>query len=69
MGMDGAKLVQRERLVPTFLLLSGEGERLTGVLPGLLAAAHQTTDLAETCDPVGMSGPCARADIFADPLL
>ena len=51
-GMDDAKLVQRERLVPAFLLLPGQVERLAGVLPGLLAASRQTTDLAEPCDPV-----------------
>ena len=52
-GMDGAKLVQRERLVPAFLLLPGQVERLARVLPGLLVVARQTTDLAEPCDPVG----------------
>ena len=54
-GLDDAKLVQRERLVPAFLLLPGQVERLTGVLPGLLAASRQTTDLAEPGDPVGMT--------------
>ena len=52
-GMDDAKLVQRERLVPAFLLLPGQVKRLAGVLPGLLAASRQTTDLAEPCDPAG----------------
>ena len=50
-GMDNAKLVQRERLVTAFLLLPGQVERLARVLPGLLAASRQTTDLAEPCDP------------------
>ena len=68
-GMDDAKLVQRERLVPAFLLLPGQVERLAGVLPGLLAASRQTTDLAEPCDPVGMTSQRARADTFADRLL
>ena len=54
-GMDNAKLVQRERLVPSFLLLPGQVERLAGVLPGLLAAPRQTTDLAEPCDPAGLT--------------
>ena len=49
-GLDDAKLVQRVRLVPTFLLLPGQVERLACVLPGLLAASRQTTDLAEPCD-------------------
>ena len=53
-GMDDAKLVQRERLVPAFLALPGQVERLAGVLPGLLAASRQTTDLAEPRDLVGM---------------
>ena len=45
--MDDAKLVQRERLVPAFLLLPGQVERLRARLPGLLAVSRQTTDLAE----------------------
>jgi hypothetical protein len=48
-GMDNAKLVQRERLVPTCLLLPGQVERLVRVLPGFLAASRPTTDLAEPC--------------------
>ena len=46
-GIDGAKLVQRERLVPACLVLSGQVERLAGVLPGLLVVSRQTPDLAE----------------------
>src|SRR5262249_29725026 len=38
-------------------------------LPGLLAAPRQTTDLAEPCDPVGMTLQCARTDSDADRLL
>jgi hypothetical protein len=53
-GMDGAKLVQRNRLVPAFLLLPGQVERLAGVLPGLLAASLKATDLTEPCDPERM---------------
>ena len=68
-GMDDAKLVQRERLVPAFLVLPGQVERLARVLPGLLAASRQTTDLAEPCDPEGMTLQRARADTFADRLL
>jgi hypothetical protein len=68
-GMDGAKLVQRVRLVPACLLLPGQVERLARVLPGLLAASRQTTDLAEPCDPVGKTEQPARAETFADPLL
>ena len=52
-GLDNAKLVQRERLVPAFLELPGQVERLARVLPGLLAASRQTTDLAEPCHPEG----------------
>ena len=63
-GMDDAKLVQRERLVPAFLLLPGQVERLAGVLPGLLAASRQTTDLAEPCDPVGMTSPARPCGYF-----
>ena len=60
--MDNAKLVQRVRLVSAFLVLPGQVERLAGVLPGLLAASRQTTDLAEPCDPGGMTSQRARAD-------
>src|SRR2546422_3874203 len=67
--MDNAKLVQRERLAPAFLELPGQVERLARVLPGLLAASRQTTDLAEPCDPVGLTLQPARADIFPDRLL
>ena len=49
-GMNSAKLVQGERLVPTRLLLPSQGERLARVLPGLLAASRQTPDLAEPGD-------------------
>ena len=68
-GMDDAKLVQRVRLVPAFLLLPGQVERLARVLPGLRAASRQTTDLAEPCDPVGMTLQPAHAETFTDRLL
>src|SRR5215831_4266242 len=67
--MDDAKLVQRARLVPAFLLLSGQVKRLARVLPGLLATSRQTTDLAEPCDSAGIIFQRARADTFADRLL
>ena len=67
--MDDAKLVQRQRLVPTFLELPGQVERLTRVLPGLLIASLQTTDLAEPGDPVGLTCQPAGADTFAGRLL
>src|SRR5215813_1572798 len=69
MGLDGAKLVQRARLVPAFLELPGQVERLARVLPGLLAASLKTTDLAELREPGGMTKQRARADSFADRLL
>ena len=67
-GLDHPKLVQRMRLVPTFLELSGQGERLAGVLPGRLATARETTDLTEPDDQAGMILPRLRAETFADPL-
>ncbi len=39
------------------------------MLPGLLAASRQTTDLAEPGDPVGQTLHRVRADAFADRLL
>ena len=65
-GMDSAKLVQRMRLVSVFLLLPGQVERLARVLPCLIAASRQTTDLAEPCDPVGLISQLARADTFSE---
>jgi len=68
-GLDGAKLVQRERLVPALLELPGQVERLARVLPGLLTAFRQPIDLAEPYNPVGMTLQRAWADIFPDRLL
>ena len=68
-GLDGAKLVQRVRLASALLLLPGQVERLACVLPGLLAASRQTTDLAEPGDSVGMTLQPTRTDTFADRLL
>ena len=68
-GLDNAKLVQRQRLVGTLLLLPGQVERLAGVLPGLRAASHKTTDLAEPGDSVGPNYLPARAETLADRLL
>jgi hypothetical protein len=67
-GVDGAKLEECERLVPACFLLPGQIKCLARVLPGLLAAARQTTDLAEACDPLG-SLLRARAETFTDRLL
>ena len=64
--MDDTKLVQRARLVPAFLALLGQVERLAGVLPGLLRRVPPATDLAEPGDAAyGMPSQPARADIFA----
>ena len=64
MGIDDAQLVQRQRLVGTLFVLPGQVECLAGVLPGLLAASRQPTDLAEPGDPQGMILPRAHADVF-----
>jgi hypothetical protein len=69
MGMDDAKLVQRARLVPTGLPLSGQFERLARMLPGLRTTSPQTTDLAEPCDPAGKTSRSTRAETFTDRLL
>src|SRR5512134_1836604 len=68
-GMDDAKLAQRVRLAPTFLLLPGQVERLVRVLPGLLAVSRQTADLAEPGDAEGMTSQPACADTFPACLL
>src|SRR5438128_269236 len=67
--MDGAKLMQRVRLVSAFLVLPCRVERLAARLPGLLAASRQTPDLTELREPGGMILQRACADIFADCLL
>ena len=69
MGLDNTKLVQRERLVPTFLVLQGQVERLARVLPGLLAASRQTTELAELCNDGSITFQVALVAPFADSLL
>jgi len=66
-GMDGAKLVQRKRLLPTFLLLSGQVECLARVLPGLCTMSPQTTALAEPRPVDRTTRTCAET--FADRLL
>src|SRR5438128_3423198 len=68
-GLDDAKLVQRQRLVPACLLLPSQVERLARMLPGLLAASLQTADFAQPSDPVGLTYQPARADTLADRLL
>ena len=68
-GIDNAKLVQRVRLVSACLVLPSQVERLACVLPGLLTASRQTTDLAEPGDPAGESLQGARVDTIADRLL
>ena len=61
--MDGAKLVQRARLVPAFLLLPGQVEILARMLPRLIAASRKATDLTERQELVVTIVPCADADI------
>jgi len=67
-GLDNAKLVQRQRLVPACLLLPGQVLCPARMLPGLSAESRQTTDLAEPCDPAGQTDHPAYADTFADAL-
>src|SRR5262249_2262724 len=66
-GMDSVQLVQRARLVPARLLLSGQVQRLAARPPGLIEVSRQTTDLAEPYKRGGKLG--ASADTFADRLL
>jgi hypothetical protein len=66
-GMDDAKLMQRERLLTAGLLLSGQAERLACVLQGLCTVSPQTTALAEPRPEDSTTR--ARADTFADCLL
>src|SRR5262245_35032904 len=68
-GIDDAKLMQRKRLVPAFLVLPGQVEGLARVLPSLRAMSRQTTGLTELCDPAGLTLQPAGADPFADRLL
>jgi hypothetical protein len=68
-GIDDTKLVQRQCLIPMFLVLPGQRESLTGVLAGLSVPSRQTTDLAEARDPGDIPCKPACADTFADRLL
>lgn len=52
-GMDGTKLVQRQRLLSAGLDLHGQVEGLVCVLPGLLAVSHQSTDITQPSDSAG----------------
>jgi hypothetical protein len=45
--VDGTSLEQRAHLFSTRLQLSGQVERLTGVLPGLIEASVEERDRAE----------------------
>ncbi len=67
--MDDAKLVQRARLAAAFLELPAQGKRLVGVLPGLLVASLQPTDVAKPGDPGGLTFQLTCAATVADPLL
>ena len=67
--MERAKLVQRARLVPAFLVLPGELEGLAGVLPGLLPASRQPTDLAELGDSERMVGQVPHEETCSHRLL
>src|SRR4030095_16071516 len=66
-GLDDAKLVQRERLIGTMFVLPSQVERLVRVLPGLFTVSPQTTALAEL-HPVD-STTRTYTDTFADRLL
>jgi hypothetical protein len=62
-GLDDAKLMQRERLVPVCPLLPGQVERLTGVLPGLVDASGEEIDraeLPEVADIMAAQRACAE---------
>src|SRR5262245_21486858 len=65
-GMDEAKLEQRERLVSTLPVLSSQVKRMTCVLPGLVMASRQETDLAESRQMVGVSVQRARVNIVPE---
>ena len=59
-GVDGAELAQRQRLVSTRLLLPGQVERLTGMLPGLIDASGEEIDRAELPEVGDMTAAQAR---------
>ena len=64
-GLDNAKLVQRERLVGMLFMLPGQVERPARVLPGLLAASRKTTHLAELPPRTARRAPGRRLTLVA----
>jgi hypothetical protein len=62
-SVDSAQLEQRVRLVATCLQLSGPVERLTSMLPGLVAASGEEIDraeLPEVADIMAAQRTCAE---------
>jgi hypothetical protein len=65
-GADSPKLVECQCLIPALLVPPGQVQCLACVLPRLVVASRQETDLAEPRDTLGMSGQPARADILPE---
>ena len=60
LGVDVPKAVERFRLEPALPALPGQGERLAGVLHGLINATRQETDRAAPRDKKGLQCAARR---------
>jgi hypothetical protein len=69
LGVDVTKMEECDRLDPALPILSGQGERLMRMLPGLVDMARQETDRAEPRGIVGLTLLYADAATFPEGLL
>src|SRR5262245_27243929 len=65
-SMNSAKLAERQRLVSTLSILPSQVKRTVCMLPGLVVASCQKTDLAEPRHMIRMCVQRARADIVPE---
>src|SRR5262249_33906910 len=68
-GLNDAKLAERERLEPALAVPLGQVERLACVLPSLLIVPLEETDRAEPCEIEGLRVQSAHAATFPERLL
>src|SRR5439155_21572627 len=66
LGVNVTKVEERARLVPALPILSGQGERLVRVLPGLINAPLQETNRAELRDIARLVVQRAHAETFPE---
>ena len=67
-GVDGPKLPERPGLVAALMVLPSQVQGAVGVLPRLVGASGQETDLTEPRHVLGMRVQRTRADIVPERL-